>query len=351
MARPRTKGSVEWVGDDATGHWRARVSVGPKQRRWIDLPSSIGRDREAKARTEAKKIADLASGGKLVLPERRRPPRRRRASCSPTGVCVGSSRASSAVSRALAPTARSSRRGCSRVLCARPVAEIARTDVEDGRVDRPSGFPAREAGVEDRAERLEFLSKALGDASNGKVQALRVRADDPSAEVAPPERGVEKAKQWLYPSEFLKLVACPAIDLDVRRAYAITVYLYPRAGEVEALHWDDLVLEQGTVHVHRAADPDSDVIRATKGKAARRFEIEAETLPTARDGEARPKDERVFDPWPLHRHRAEQLRDNLKLAGVTVRSCSTTPPRQRTSPSTTCEPQVRPGRQYAATTH
>ena len=318
MPRPRTKGSVEWVGDDATGHWRARIPVGPKQRRWIELPASIGRDREAKARAEAKKMADLASAGKLVLPAKgaTSPP--------PKGETLTdwstrwfASRELRGLRSGRADRAKFTTWVLSR-LGARPVADLTRAEIEAWVewIDRQ--VQAEKLAWKSAQNVWGLLSKAMGDASGGKVQALRARPDNPAAGVAPPERGVEKAKQWLYPSEFLKLVSCPAIDVEVRRTYAVAVYLYSRAGETEALHWDDLVLEHGTVHVHRAADPDSGVVRETKGRAARRFEIEPNLLPLLRAmREARPKDNLVFDPWPLHKDRAGQLRDHLKLAGIT----------------------------------
>jgi hypothetical protein len=37
---------------------------------------------------------------------------------------------------------------------------------------------------------------------------MRVREDNPSRDVKPPERGANRAKTFLYSSEFLQLVSC-----------------------------------------------------------------------------------------------------------------------------------------------
>jgi len=51
------------------------------------------------------------------------------------------------------------------------------------------------------------LSKMFVDAQRSKLRALRVRKDNPTADVLGPDRGAAKSKVYLYPSEFLKLVS------------------------------------------------------------------------------------------------------------------------------------------------
>jgi hypothetical protein len=53
-----------------------------------------------------------------------------------------------------------------------------------------------------------------------------------SRDVKPPERGDRKAKQFLYPSEFLKFVSCEDVPIRRRRAVAIAVYTFVRDGEL-----------------------------------------------------------------------------------------------------------------------
>ena len=51
------------------------------------------------------------------------------------------------------------------------------------------------------------------DVVEAKRRDLRVRDDYPSARVRPPERGEPQSKQYLYPSEFLRLVSCEGIKI------------------------------------------------------------------------------------------------------------------------------------------
>jgi hypothetical protein len=62
-----------------------------------------------------------------------------------------------------------------------------------------------------------LVTKMFDDAANSKNRALRIRSDNPTTGVRGPERGTSKARVYLWPSEFAKLVACPAIDLRFRR--------------------------------------------------------------------------------------------------------------------------------------
>jgi hypothetical protein len=48
------------------------------------------------------------------------------------------------------------------------------------------------------------------DMVSAKKRELRVREDNPCRDVKAPERGARKAKQYLYPSEFLQFVSCEA---------------------------------------------------------------------------------------------------------------------------------------------
>ncbi len=320
MTTKPLRGSIEWVGSatrpSPTDHWRARVTV-EGRRRWVNLPPTITRRQEQKARSIAAEMANLAVAGRLGAPPPPKP-------SDPAGETLSAWSARWFASR--------ENRGLSSIRADRgrfttwvlprlghlAVAAITRPDVEawvewiDTEVQRGA------LAWKTAHNAWGLLSRALAEASGGKVRALRCRDDNPARGVAPPDRGVSRAKQFLYPDEFLKLVECVAIPLAVRRTYAFTVYLYPRAGEVEALHWEDFDLEHSTVQIHRALDPDDHVEHETKGKASRRFEIEPALVPLLRAMRAeRPHDDRVFSPWPLFKHRAGQLRVSLRTAGVT----------------------------------
>lgn len=322
MARPRTTGSLEWVGDPskpkATDHWRCRVAV-DGGRRWINLPPTVRQNQRSKAEKLAHGLAAKVRDGKLkpvaapvaAAPspaqetleewaERWWKARRERGL---KGVAADRSRFATWVLPRLGKL---------------PVATLTRADVE-GWVEHIDAEVQRGRLAWKTAHNAwGLLSRAMADAAAGKVKALRVRSDNPTREVAPPERGVAKAKPYLYPDEFLALMSCEAIPLAVRRAYAVTIYLYFRAGEIAALHWEDIDLAHGTVHVHRALDRDTRVVAETKGKAARRFELERELVPLLKAmRKEQPQAELVFDPWPLDKDRAGQLRAWLKEAGIT----------------------------------
>lgn len=51
--------------------------------------------------------------------------------------------------------------------------------------------------------------------------------------VRSPERGQDKSKVYLYPSEFLKLISCEAIPVRWRRLYTLATCPYVRAAALE----------------------------------------------------------------------------------------------------------------------
>lgn len=159
-------------------------------------------------------------------------------------------------------------------------------------------------------------TKMCDDAQSSKLDALRVRSDNPAADVKGPDRGARKALQYLYPSELLMFVGCQRVPLRWRRAVALAVYQYPRLGELRALRWDDLDLPHGTAHVHRAFDRASGDIKATKTKTPRRFSIEPTLLPLLRAMHAEAGGTGLVIDLPSDRDMARGLRRWLKVAGV-----------------------------------
>jgi hypothetical protein len=129
---------------------------------------------------------------------------------------------------------------------------------------------------------------------------------------------VRRAKQFLYPTELVALLACEDVDLEWRRLIALAVYLYPRAGELEALEWEDVDLERGIVHIHRGIDRERGGTKGTKTGLARRFAVERAALPLLQVlhddsggvGHLVPR-------MPRMRDLAEGLRNFLHTAGVT----------------------------------
>ena len=160
-------------------------------------------------------------------------------------------------------------------------------------------------------------TKMVGDAARSKVDALRCRTDNPARSVEGPERGEDRSKQFLYPDEFLRVVSCPDVPQRWRRALALAVYLFPRAGELRALRWEDVDLEHGTVHIHRAFERRTRTVKATKTKTARRFALEPAIVPLLEAMHGESGGEGLVCPLP--NRLASRLREWLAAAGVTRR--------------------------------
>jgi integrase len=50
------------------------------------------------------------------------------------------------------------------------------------------------------------------------------------------------------------VLGCAEVPLRWRRLFAIAVYTYMRAGEIDAIQWPDLDLDHDTMHIHRSMD-------------------------------------------------------------------------------------------------
>lgn len=161
-----------------------------------------------------------------------------------------------------------------------------------------------------------LVTKACADAVNAKDRALRVRTDNPAIGVRGPDRGAEKAKAWLHPREVARLLSAIDEPLELRRALALSVYLYPRPGELRALTWADVDLETHRVSIHRTEKRDGS-FKATKTKATRRVPIEPALLPMLATMRAESAGEgRVAPGLPSDIVLAETLRAMLQRAGV-----------------------------------
>lgn len=127
--------------------------------------------------------------------------------------------------------------------------------------------------------------KMCSDSVRSKIDALRVRNDDPTATVQGPDRGESKSKPFLFPSEYLTFVACEDVPIRWRLAVTLAIYLFPRHGELRVLRWEDgaIDLEHGTIHIHRAWDRRAQKVTSTKTGHTRRFSIEPALLPLLRE--------------------------------------------------------------------
>jgi hypothetical protein len=77
------------------------------------------------------------------------------------------------------------------------------------------------------------VGRMLRDAAHAKIATgLRCLEANPFRDVMAPERSrIRKAKQFLYPSEFLAFVSCTEVPVRWRQNVAIAVFLGPRDGE------------------------------------------------------------------------------------------------------------------------
>lgn len=161
------------------------------------------------------------------------------------------------------------------------------------------------------------LSKMFDDAVRHKDPSLQVLSENPCRDVKGPDRGAKKAKQYLYPSEFLLLWACEKVPLRFREMYAILVYTYMRVGELEALELTDVDLEHHTISITKAVDRKTGKVKSTKSGDTRTIPIEPHLLPLLRRVMARGKQGKRGAFWlPPAEDRASMLRLHLQMAGV-----------------------------------
>lgn len=198
----------------------------------------------------------------------------------------------------------------------KPIATIARADVEGLVEDLDRSVRARLLSWKTAINVFGLVAKAFKDAQGSKTKALRVRDDNPAAGVAGPDRGITKAKAYLYPTEFAALVSCTATPLQSRRAIALAVCTFTRASELRALQWEDLDLDRGHVHVHWSLDREGGDAKPTKTKTPRRFALEPAILPLLRTMHAESGGRGRVVELPDDRHLARALRAMLRTAGV-----------------------------------
>lgn len=210
------------------------------------------------------------------------------------------------------------------------IARVTREDVEDVVThldDKAETAPTTgrdRFGWKSAQNTWATVTKLFDDAKNHKDRSLRAREDNPCAEVRGPDRGDKRAKVYLYPSEFLRLIAKHPDPL-----YAVAVYTYARAGELQALLCSDVDLEHGTISITKAIDRRTRKVKSTKSGETRTVPIEPALAPLLQTlVEGRPGTERLLD-MPDPEDRATGLRDDLASAGVTRAALFTNDKRQK----------------------
>jgi integrase len=164
------------------------------------------------------------------------------------------------------------------------------------------------------------LTTAMTAATNAKDRALRVHLPPTFVRpvtdgILPPKGGRDRARPWLYPSEWLAIASCAEVPPEWRRVYAIALYTGLRPGELRVLTWDDLELDAGLVRVSKAWDLDARRVKETKTARGHRV---VPIQPAIAHLLVRPEGARGTDlvvdiPW---QKLAPRLRGHLRLAGV-----------------------------------
>jgi integrase len=194
------------------------------------------------------------------------------------------------------------------------------------------------------------------DASSAKGSSgLRVRDDNPTLAVAPPERPKKgsgnKLLTFLYPSDYLTLVTAPTIwdakqglakrhNANVARAkaakrwmriFTLCVYNCLRARELKGLRWEWCDLEHWVGKVELQANTNRDAKRTgkedkdPKAGSFREFDFEPMVRPLmvkmhaeakAAAGGKEPTG-RIFPSFPGGKDLSSRLRKYLELAGCT----------------------------------
>ncbi|MCA9644839.1 MAG: site-specific integrase [Myxococcales bacterium] len=198
------------------------------------------------------------------------------------------------------------------------MAEVSRKDIEALVLALDTKVRAGSLSWKTATNVWAVITKMFKDSVRSKVPGLRVREDNPCSDVEGPDRGGQRSKAFLFPTELLKFAEADVVPLEWRRLVAIAVYLGARASELEALEWTDIDLEHGKVNIHQAISRDSrDVTKSTKSDAPRTFSMEPELMPLLRAMHAEAGGRgRVVREMPRHRDLAEGFRDWLRKAGV-----------------------------------
>jgi len=196
-----------------------------------------------------------------------------------------------------------------------PIARVTRDQVE--RLVEALDAKVRAGGMswKNAANVWGLVTKMFADAQSAKRRDLRARDDNPTTGVRGPDRGAHKAKQYLYPSEFTTLVGCAELPYSWRALYAIAVGTFARAGEIEALTWDDVDLDHGTIHITKAIDRHSGRVKSTKTGETRRIPIERTLSPLLHKLREEATGAQCVK-MPPDEIRATTLRVHLERAGV-----------------------------------
>ncbi len=273
---PKATGSVEtYTRADGTKYYRARVRLEDGTRERVDIPEKYCYSEERRAVYAAAVQEREDERGELLKKKQERIAAKARATDTSGPETLTKYRERLNAHRAELGKS-SGDASAWKVwivphLGALPMATLTREDIERFRdlLDAQIATHKRTEGAEGISAKRALnvwseLTTTFESAVNAKRRDLRVRTDNPCANVLPPEKGDTRRKTFVYPSELAAVLACLDVPLEWREVYAIGAYLYLRPGELHALTWGDVDLEAGVVHVSKAWDVRAGEVKAPK---------------------------------------------------------------------------------------
>jgi len=141
----------------------------------------------------------------------------------------------------------------------RPIADVTRDEIEairdvldDAvRLRIKDGLRAGTSGA--TAQNVwSVLRTMFKESVSARDRTRRVRADDPTSGHKAPLKTAKREKTFIYPNEFSRLLACEKVPRVWREVYALAAYTYVRPEELQALTWEDVDFNAGTIHVSKA---------------------------------------------------------------------------------------------------
>jgi len=306
----QAKGTVEW----RNGAWHARVTMPDGKRPWVRMPG-IAQDDKATAIRMASVMSSAArtTGAVPAVREETVTEWFRRWRDVRIGEGISDAKKQhSQFTLYVAPT-----------IGALPIKSVTKEDMKAvvARLDATVKDPSTRFSWKTAQNVWSFVARAFKDACDSKTDAIVVLKSNPAEGVRGPDKGTKVSKQYLYPNELRMLLECEAVPLWRRRVYAMAVYTYMRAGELDVLDWSDVDLEHRIIRVHQSRDrsrPKSKV-GSTKTDVDRRVTIEPSLLPMllAMADESRRGRVLRMPPGGGSDGESPLLREDLLKAGVT----------------------------------
>lgn len=200
------------------------------------------------------------------------------------------------------------------------VRDLTRDDLEDVRDKLDRAVDDRKLRPATARSVWGHLTAAMKAAYAAKDRSLRVHLAPLHVGILPPQRGASRARQWLYPREWLAFITHEPTPLAFRRACALALFSGLRPSELAAVTLADIDREAGVIHVTKALEKrtkNSDpVVKPTKTEENRSVPIHPALRPLleALDGE---DSDPVVETDITHEKTAAWFRSALAAAGVT----------------------------------